>query len=251
VPAPNELDDGGAPLRTLAGTAAEAGNGAAKRRHDLLLAMVTRVRASQESALQRRRSKCHTARMAALCFLINCPVGAVFVPSMVMRRSMRALLLGCELLGAVMIATLFFTSTGGALAKNSPAECSAECKDDDCVWQTLGQLIAIGVVSTFLASIPLAIIKLAHQRRFKRVPMEGGQAWQLQLKRWRRRDAFVYVVGALYSLFAINYVTLFFANVTAEDQLDLIGSSGVSFMQDLVLGPVVWSLVVPGLALCL
>jgi len=164
---------------------------------------------------------------------------------------MRALLLGCELLGAVMIATLFFTSTGGALGKNAPAECSVECEDDDCVWQALGQLIAIGVVSTFLASIPLAIIKLAHQRRFVRVPTEGGRAWKRQLRRWRRRDAFVYVVGALYSLFAINYVTLFFANVTAEDQLDMLGSSGVSFMQDLVVGPVVWSLVVPGLALCL
>ena len=164
---------------------------------------------------------------------------------------MRALLLGVELLGAVMIATLFFTSTGGALAKNSPAECSTKCEDDDCVWQALGQLIAIGVVSAFIAGIPLAIVKLAHQRRFVRVPMEGGQAWKLQLRRWRRRDAFVYVVGALYSLCAINYVILFFANVAAEGQLDLVSSSGVSFLQDLVLVPVVWSLAVTGLALCL
>jgi len=251
VPAPGALDDDGAPLRTLAGTAAEAGDGPAKRRHDLLLGMVTRVRAHMEVALQRRRSSCHTARMAALSFCIHCPVGAVFVPSMVMRRSMRALLLGCELLGAVMIATLFFTTTGGALAKSSPPECSSECEDDNCTWQALGQLIAIGVVSMFLASIPLAIIQLPHQRRFVQVPTEGGQAWKRQLKRWRRRDAFVYVVGALYSLFALNYITLFFANVTAEDQIDLISSSGVSFMQDLVLGPVAWSLVVPGLALCL
>jgi len=251
APAPGELDDDGAPLRTLAGTAAEAGDGPAKRRHDLLLGMVTRVRAHMEVALQRRRSSCHTARMAALSFCIHCPVGAVFVPSMVMRRSMRALLLGCELLGAVMIATLFFTTTGGALAKSSPPECSSECEDDNCTWQALGQLIAIGVVSMFLASIPLAIIQLPHQRRFVQVPTEGGQAWKRQLKRWRRRDAFVYVVGALYSLFALNYITLFFANVTAEDQIDLISSSGVSFMQDLVLGPVAWSLVVPGLALCL
>jgi len=251
APAPGELDDDGAPLRTLAGSAAEAGGDEARRRHDMLAEMVDRVQAARRRALQGRRSWCHAARVVALSFAISCPVGAVLVRSIVMRRSMRALLLGCELLGAVMIATLFFAASGGALAKGAPKECNAECEDDDCLWQAFGQLIAVGVVSALLASVPLAIIRLAHQRHFARVPAEGSREWKLQLRRWRRRDAFIYVVGTLYSLFAINYVVLFFANVSTEDQLDLVSSAGVSFAQDLVLGPALWSLAAVGAALCL
>jgi hypothetical protein len=115
----------------------------------------------------------------------------------------------------------------------------------------MGEMIAVGVVSAILASIPLAIIKLMHERHFARVPAEGGREWQLQLRRWQRRDAFVYVVGTLYSLFAINYVVLFSANVAAEDQLDLKSSSGVSFAQDLFIFPSLWSLAVSGVAMCL
>lgn len=166
---------------------------------------------------------------------------------------MRVLLLGCELTGAVMIATLFFASTGGALAKDSPQECSEECddSDDECLWQALGNLIAVGVVSALLATLPLSVIKLAHQRHFVRVPREGGREWELQLGRWRRRDALVYVVGTLYTLFAANYVTLFLANVSSDDRLDLLRSSGVSLAQGLLLSPLLWALVVTGLALCL
>jgi len=251
-PAPGELDSEGAALRTLAGSAAEGGVAEAKRRHDMLAEMVGRVRAARESALRRRRSRCHAARTLMLSFLINCPVGAVFVRSIIMRRSMRVLLLGCELTGAVMIATFFFASTGGALAKDSPEECNAECddRDDDCMWQALGELIAVGVVSALLASIPLSIIKLAHQRHFVRVPTEGCREWELQLGRWRRRDALVYVLGTLYSLFAINYVALFFANVSSNDHLDLISSAGVSFAQGHLLFPLLWAFVVTSLALC-
>jgi hypothetical protein len=163
-----------------------------------------------------------------------------------MRRSMRALLLGCKLLGSVMLAGFFFSSTGeGVLSK----ECSEECEGDDCVLQDVGKLIAIGVFSVLLASMPLAIMRLAHQRRFVRMPSLEGQEWKLQMRDWQRRDAFIYVAGTLYSLFAINYIVLFCANVSAEDQYELTESSSIGFAQELLFFPMAWTLEIVGVAL--
>jgi hypothetical protein len=119
------------------------------------------------------------------------------------------------------------------------------------VWEALGRTITIGVFSGLLASIPLAILKLAHQRRFVRVLAEEVREWKLQIRRWQRRDAFIYVAGTLYSLFAINYVLLFSANVAAEDQMRMYNSSSLSFAQELFLFPMLWSLEITCVALCL
>jgi hypothetical protein len=193
-----------------------------------------------------------------LSALIHSPVGLVIVRSITASHSLRALFLCMDLLGSLMLATVFCSASGGALSKKSPKGCEASCDDPDsgvdqetCYYMQFGRLIAIGVVSALVAGVPIAILNSLHQREFVRVPYEGSPNWHAQLRSWRRRDRLIWIIGIAYCLFAVNYVCLFFANVAEIDQADWIISAGISFLEDFVVLPVALAFAFTSFALVL
>jgi len=159
----------------------------------------------------------------------------------------------------MMLATFFCSASGGGLSKKSPSVCSTDClvqiedgEDVDvlnCYYMHFGRLVAIGVVSAVVAGVPIAMLSGMHQREFVHVSYEGSPDWHRQLRRWRRADASLSVLGILYCLFAVNYVCLFFANVASKDQESWMISAGIGFLQDFVIIPVGFGLAVSLMAL--
>jgi len=222
-------------------------NAAVIRRYDLLREMVNSLKNTEEVYTEKHKSWCYLPQMAFLSFAMHGPIGVVFARSLLMTRSLRAMLLGCELLGALMVVTLFFSA--GAQAPDADDQCSGCQGNEHCEWQRLGTMMAVGLSAALLAAMPVGLISSAHTREFVRVPYEGSHEWHKTLRNWRRRDRFVWTAGLLYSFFAINYICLFFANVSADDQLNWFQSGAVTLTQDFVLGPTLVAFAMPVTAL--
>jgi hypothetical protein len=139
-----------------------------------------------------------------------------------------------------MLTTVFCSATGGALSKKSNKECDVDCDDGglgECAVMHAGRLLAIALVSSVVAGIPIAILSSLHSREFVRVAYEGSLDWQHQLRRWRRADLAVWVLGLAYCAFAVNYICLFFANVAAGDQSDWMTSAKIGLVEDFIIIP--------------
>jgi hypothetical protein len=169
------------------------------------------------------------------------PIGSVFERSVLCSSSMRSLFLILDVLGALLIATLFFSSTGGAPSNNNPPVCDLEPD----FWGNIGRLVAVALMSSLLAGIPISILGSLHTRSFKRFAFEGCPGWERQLRHWRQQDRMIWVCGSAYGLFSVNFVVLFFANVEPKDHLDWITSAAIGACQDFMLVPFAISFVFP------
>jgi hypothetical protein len=179
------------------------------------------------------------------CFWSQGPIGQVLVQSILMSSKMRCFFLLLDCLGTVLLVTVFFTTSGdGAQSRRSAKECSSSSDP----WQSIGRIIAIALVSSVLAGMPLSILGSLHQREFKHFRFEGCPEWQAQLRAWRVQDRMIWVLGSAYGLFALHFIVLFFANVNADDQLEWIISNIVSLCEDFIVLPLLLSLVFPVLA---
>jgi len=119
--------------------------------------------------------------------------------------------------------------------------------NENCGWQLLGRYIAIGVMSALLSGLPITVLQSLHTRKFKHVASHEDAS--RQMRRWRRKDALVWVLGVAYCLFAVNYLALFFANFSTRTHFQWTMVMGAALLQDLVIGPLLVSLTVPLLAL--
>jgi hypothetical protein len=227
-------------------------NKAAKIRFEKLAELREQLQQKHEQGTSHHGSWRSCPKLIATAFFLHGPVGSVFSRSIIFSRAMRALLFNCEVLGTLMLATLFFSASGGALSKRAPKQCGASCADEEhCTWVQVGRLIAIGVASAVLAGIPIAMLSSLHSRNIKHVRCEGCREWRRQLNAWRIQDALIWIIGVAYCLFAVNYVVLFFANVAAADQTDWFVSAGVGFLEDLIIAPIIMAVTVPLLAFML
>ncbi|CAK0803138.1 unnamed protein product [Prorocentrum cordatum] len=250
--------DGEANASQSAVTLAGAGlfSRGAARRLRRLKELRDHVLEHQRYNFNRHANWCHLARSLVMSLLVHGPLGSVFCRSITMSHSLRALYLCCDLLGSMMLATVFCSATGGALSKKSPKGCESDCLDPDsgvdsatCAYMHFGRLIAIGMVSTLIAGVPISILNSLHQREFVRVAYEGSPDWRIQLRKWRRNDAIIWVLGPAYCLLAGNYVCLFFANVASYDQGQWMISACIVFFEDFVILPLGVGFVVALLAL--
>jgi len=160
------------------------------------------------------------------------PLGSCLVFSIWAPSSLRVLWLFCDLFGALMIATLFMEGAGADPSKDNPDECEA-----DGVGELIGQLLAFGVCSAILSTIPLLILGRLHKRKFIRVDYVGSKQWKTQLRVWRFMDVCLWIFGLAYGIFCLIYVMLFMANVDPADHTPWIVTAGTSFASTLLIAP--------------
>lgn len=229
----------------------------AARRHRRMVELREELRERQRHQLNSHASWCHLPRALIGSLLVHGPVGSVLCRSITASHSLRALLLCADLLGSLMLATLFCSATGGAMGKRSSKGCSEDCFQEDgfddamCYYKHFGRLIAIGMCSGVIAGFPIAMLSSLHQREFVRVAYEGSPDWHRQLRCWRRGDAAIFVFGTSYCVFAIHYICLFFANVADSDQAEWMISAGVSLLEDFIIIPTVIGFTITLIALVL
>jgi len=206
--------------------------------HDYRVSTLARLHDNHLDQLDEEHDKVHGV-CQPMCnafyqFIAAGPIGETLLFSIYAPSSIRALLLACDILGATCIATFFVEVNGGSPSKDN----DPECEDlEEGIGETIGRLIAIGLMSGLFASIPLALLTRLHVRRFITIDYVGSPKYKKQLRVWFVKDCILWIIGLSYAIFCAIYVMLFFANVLPEDHVQWIISAGISFMTDLVLTP--------------
>merc|ERR1719188_854476 len=104
--------------------------------------------------------------LVARLFTTQTPAGGALTFSISISSTMRTLFLACELLGALALAAVFASATGGARRKRSPPSEDGACKMDNFA-EHVGRLVLFGIASALLASLPVILISKIRSRSFK------------------------------------------------------------------------------------
>jgi len=179
-------------------------------------------------------------------FLYGSPVGSAMVHCIFYSRALRVMFFMVDIFGALMLAALFFQSSGGIVSKRSRSYC--ESSGPFNIGESMGRLLAIGVSSMFVAGIPSMILQTLTTRAVKRFEFKGCPAWEKQLKIWRIQDRMAWAFSILYVGFCIFFIMLFLANVVPDDQWGWTVSGVVSVAQDMLIIPLSVALCIPLLA---
>mmetsp|Transcript_37000 Transcript_37000/g.86727 ORF Transcript_37000/g.86727 Transcript_37000/m.86727 type:complete len:1531 (-) Transcript_37000:22-4614(-) len=173
-------------------------------------------------------------------------LGSSLVFSMSMPSGLRALLVMCDFLGALLVSTIFLESESLTPSKRDRSLCEAEG-----FGERIGRLMALAVAAGLLAALPIAILSRLHSRSFTRVDYEGGRLWKRQLRAWIFRDLILWLLALSYAVFCTLYLCLFFANVAEEDHAAWLFMAFLSFLDDFIVTPLAACLVPPLLGLFL
>jgi hypothetical protein len=129
-------------LKTMAGKCP-----ASQRRFELLQAFKDALDHQSEVHHERHGSLCACPSMVARAFCAHGPMGGVLMKSILMPSSMRGLFVFLDCLGALLCATLFFSSTGGAPEKENPPICDVELD----FWGSISYCTMVALMSSLLA----------------------------------------------------------------------------------------------------
>lgn len=151
---------------------------------------------------------------AWMLFQSQAPWLNILHSSMFMPASLGALLLMCRTFGALAITALFFQETSASSADSSQEVCGTEG-----TWESLGQCLAIGLISVLLAAIPEAWFSKLHQREFMHFDSEDMPERKQLLQSWRRQDLCLWTLCSAYIGFCLLFVIAFLANVMPEDAI--------------------------------
>jgi len=233
---------------------AQSGDGGSSRALDARCARMMELRSSLMEEKRQHvislSSWSSATKLTLVSWLSHSPVPSLFSRSITISRSMRTLLFIVDLLGAMMLCTLFLSASGGALSKKSSKACPKDCNllsGDDfrgCLQQQLGRLIAITLMSVTITNCLVAVLTKIHRRDFVRVDYEGSLAWRRKLWEWRRNDMIFWMFGLAWCVFVINLVCLFFANVVDADRANWVVSVGLGVLEEIIVLPAAVALII-------
>eukprot|EP00931_Biecheleriopsis_adriatica_P074121 TRINITY_DN48257_c0_g1_i1.p1 TRINITY_DN48257_c0_g1~~TRINITY_DN48257_c0_g1_i1.p1 ORF type:complete len:1473 (+),score=240.55 TRINITY_DN48257_c0_g1_i1:50-4468(+) len=127
-----------------------------------------------------------------------------------MSSAKRAMLQADGLVGALFVATLFFSVTGMTISVRSPEECA------DNRASPL-RFILLGLASASLVNTPAAIFGHAFQRGFVHSSQLGPDTLRQQLRWWYMQDFLFWTSGVAYMSFCFVYIYTFVANLSVID----------------------------------
>jgi len=149
----------------------------------------------------------------------------------------------CDVMGALMLGSVFFQASGSVTGKRSRGNCTSNNPQEQ-----LGRLLAIGVGSILLSGIPGVFLGSMHTRSFKKFEYEGCPEWDRQLRSWRIQDRMIWFFGLLYTGFCVFFIMVFLANISPADHHGWAISGIVSVVEDTIVIPFCVALFVPVLA---
>lgn len=190
----------------------------------------------QHLRLMEQKSACFPT-MAWRLFGSQAPLLTVLHYSIFMPASLGTLLLMTRTFGALAVTALFFQTSGAAIS----AESSARCKGAETVWESLGECVAVGLVTVFLAAVPELLLSKLHKREFLHFEAEDEPERLMQLRIWRRKDICLWILCTVYITFCLLFVMSFLANVTALDGITWQASVLIEVFTELLLVPIVIS----------
>eukprot|EP00930_Biecheleria_cincta_P002093 TRINITY_DN103139_c0_g1_i1.p1 TRINITY_DN103139_c0_g1~~TRINITY_DN103139_c0_g1_i1.p1 ORF type:complete len:1298 (-),score=178.68 TRINITY_DN103139_c0_g1_i1:43-3936(-) len=175
--------------------------------------------------------------MAWRLFRSQAPWLTVLHYSIFMPASLGTLLLITRTSGALAVTALFFQTSGAAISADS----SARCKVAETVWESLGECVAVGLVTVFLAAVPELLLSKLHNREFLYFEAEDDPERLMQLRIWWRKDMCLCILCTVYIAFCLLFVMSFLANVTALDGITWQVSALIEVVAEFLLVPMVTS----------
>jgi hypothetical protein len=204
--------------------------------------MTKRVTDQVQQDLTEVSQCCSAPKLAWYLFSKRCTLIAVMRYSLFISSTMSTLLFICDLATATALAALFFQTSGGAVAQDA----DDRCKPAD-IYESIGQIIAIGVVTIIFGMLPSTIISKLHNRDF--VTEATLEECQRQLRLWKHQDRFIVFAILVIITFCLFFDLVFIANVTPQDGEKWCMSCLTSIVKTLFLVPLV--MIVPMLGMLL
>jgi len=146
-------------------------------------------------------------------------------------HTMRAALVVLKLSTSAFANALFFTTA--AQTADSDDECAAQ----ESLGQKLLTATVVGISSACMSDVLVICLALLQRRRVLIRDLWTEEMKVRQVRRWRLRRRLFWCVWTLAFVFSILYILSFLANVSEADAAKWLESSGVSFLQDLLLKP--------------
>jgi hypothetical protein len=165
------------------------------------------------------------------------PWVAVSRLSISMPATMAALVLTTELLTSLALSALWFSGA------ESPASCSVESE-----WAKAKRSIAVGVISSLLGGLPLAVVLKFRDRDFVYISKEDLISRRRQLRKWFIEDVIVWLFCMAYCGLAVLFITAFIANVDEADREQWLISSISSLCEEALVVPVMTAAVFASLS---
>jgi hypothetical protein len=173
-------------------------------------------------------------KMAWRDFRSFMPLAQIYLRSIFVNSSMRALIFINHVLGACTCCTAFLSVSTFKHGKSTRP-------DEDCeqqgFWELFGRMLLITIAAAFLGAVPAAVLQSLHRRRFKSVSYVGCPEWKRQLRAWRCQDAIFWVFGLAWVGGCIFVNILFIANVSSDDLDDWFADLSMEFIEIVLLIP--------------
>jgi len=230
--------------RRSRGSAAAAQESRRRRlRREAWLELHDCVTDSVNAHWERSASWCSVPWVVLKLFVARTPFGGVLLGCQFWSCRLRVLFFACEILGSLLLGTIFFTASGVVGSRRSRGNCTSSDPREQ-----VGRLLVIGVGSLLFACLPVILLESLHSRSFKKFEHEGCPEWRKQLRVWWIQDAMLWFLGLLYLCFCTSFIVLFLANVAAEDHPSWAVAGLISVVEDVLIIPFAVALFVPCLA---
>lgn len=165
------------------------------------------------------------------------PVAANFRASVALPRTVRTLMFACKLWCAMLVAALFFQTSGEAVSVEDPEECAKTATIP------LVRAIVVGCIAAGIAELVGYIEKL-YPTTLKYIEGWSEKKVARQLLIWRVRYCVFIVVGLCYLLFCMLFVALFLASVTDIDKDTFVVSTLSQLAQQWFIVPLAVTLLI-------
>mmetsp|Transcript_54826 Transcript_54826/g.127633 ORF Transcript_54826/g.127633 Transcript_54826/m.127633 type:complete len:206 (+) Transcript_54826:3-620(+) len=157
--------------------------------------------------------------------------------------TVRVVLFMVDMVGSLMLSTVFFQASGSVRGKGRLAK---ECgSGDGSIGEQIGRLLAVGSGSLIIGGLPAVLLGSLTTRTIKKFDYQGCPEWKRQLRVWHTQDVMMWVVSLLYLGFCLFFISIFIANVPSEDQASWIISGAISLVLDMLIIPLANALLVP------
>jgi len=167
------------------------------------------------------------------------PWSSIMHASIYVPATLRVLILSARVFGALMLSGLFFSTAGGAQTNDAPSECDAP---KDLVRNLLRAAI-IGIFSSIISTIPIAIMVMLRIRAITWVAEDDDHKRKKLIRTWKIEDGVLWLLGSVYNVLCMLFLLSFCANVTLPDHWEWLIAASFSLFKMAVIIPFTLALV--------
>jgi len=178
--------------------------------------------------------------------VMRTPLGELYTFSITTSRTLRCLFFASTIVSQMAISTLFNFGAGnnkkkrggegGATVPEEEGVLADECKPAGLA-EKIGSLLVMGTASALLSTVPVAVLRVMHKRKFMELDYVDSDDWKRKLTYWRNVDIGLYIIITSYLSFLVMFVALFVAMIDEDSSQSWSISTSTGFVEQLFVLP--------------